>query len=89
MQINRYFRTLRAAVAVFALSAAASLAAQRVTGSWEVIPQLGDSYQYVVDTPERTFALSSGMLVSYGNDGETYFYTAQNKLSDSGADAIY
>lgn len=89
MQINRYFRTLRAAVAVFALSAAASLTAQRVTGSWEVIPQLGDSYQYVVDTPERTFALSSGMLVSYGNDGETYFYTAQNKLSDSGADAIY
>lgn len=88
MQIRQYFNKLRLSVGALALVAVFGMQAQRVTGSWELIPMLGDSYESVVDTPERTFGLSSGSLVSYGKDGETYFYSAQNKLSDSGIKAI-
>lgn len=82
--INRLFSLL--AIVLVALGANA----QRITGSWEVLPAVGYTYSQVIDASNSTYALAGGSLFSLSNDGseETYFYNSQNRLTGTGITGI-
>ncbi|MDE6575735.1 MAG: hypothetical protein K2L84_10465 [Muribaculaceae bacterium] len=75
--------------ALFLLSAlliavAIPAGAQQKTGRWTVYPTVGESYDNVIETPERTYLFTGNNLYSISeNDNESYAYNAFNKLSDS------
>lgn len=68
-------------------------AAQTLTGSWSLLPSFGTTYSQIIETPQRTFVLAGGFLMSMTLDAdsqvsETYYYNVSNKLSDSGINQI-
>lgn len=75
--------------ALFLLSAlliavALPAGAQQKTGRWTVYPTVGESYDDVIETPERTYLFTGNNLYSVSDsDNEAYAYNAFNKLSDS------
>lgn len=77
-----------AIIFLLALLGTAEAAAQTLTGSWELYPHRGASYKSIIDTPTKTYFLSDGSLFSLADDNELYFYTFQNRLSDSDVSLI-
>ncbi len=77
--IKNTLRLLAIITALFAFTASA----QKITGSWSLLPSLGTDYSDFVETPERTFVLADGSLMALDNEGETYYFNCANKLSDS------
>lgn len=68
-------------------------AAQTLTGSWSLLPSFGTTYSQIIETPQRTFVLAGGFLMSMTLDAdnqvsETYYYNVTNKLSDNGINQI-
>lgn len=62
--------------------------AQTLNASWEILPRRGTTYQQIVETPQITYFLTGNSLFSLNSDNELYFYSVQNKLSDSGVELI-
>lgn len=61
------------------------VSAQHIPGTWKIIPMTGSSFDYVQDTPDKVFYISSGSLYSFDKDSnETTYFTPGGKISDSG-----
>lgn len=68
-------------VALF--SVAITSTAQQKVGRWTLYPSIGNTFTDIVETPERTYMLSSPSLFSLSDeDNECYSYNYSNKLSD-------
>lgn len=82
--IKNCLRLLAALIAICAFQASA----QKLTGSWYLLPSLGTTYSDIIETPDRTFVLAGGSVMALDNEGESYFFNRTNKLSDSGISKI-
>lgn len=57
--------------------------AQQKVGRWTLYPSVDNTFTNIVDTPDRTYMLSSPSLFSMSDeDNESYAYNYTNKLSD-------
>jgi len=57
--------------------------AQQKVGRWTLYPSVDNTFTNIVDTPDRTYMLSSPSLFSISDeDNESYAYNYTNKLSD-------
>ena len=67
------------------LATVLGVSAQHIPGTWKIIPMTGSSFDYVQDTPDKVFYISSGSLYSFDKDSnETTYFTPGGKISDSG-----
>ncbi len=83
---NRILYTIFIAIAISLIPFSA--VAQRMPGSWSLLPSAGTSFVEVIETPDRTYMLSGENLMAITNDGETVYYNSSNRLSDSSIDII-
>lgn len=84
-----YRQSLRILTALITGLAAFAASAQTVAGSWMSLPLKGATFDKIIDTPAKTYFLTDGSLMSLADDGENYFYSTQNKLSDNQITDIY
>ncbi len=76
-------RTLFLLLSLVLLVGATEMSAQQKVGRWTVYPSVGDSFSQIIETPERTYMLSSPSLFSLSDDdNECYSYNSSNRLSD-------
>ena len=67
---------------------ALSARAQVTLGSWKIYSPF-NNVDFIAGTPDKVYYTSVGYLFSYDPETqETYAYTAQNKLSDTGISSI-
>lgn len=64
--------------------------AQKYSGQWTLFPRVGSSVENVVDTGDKVYFISGGNLFHFSpEDNETYAYTVENKISDTGVGSIW
>ena len=72
------------------LTVVLSLSGQHTPGSWKIFPMSGESYQQILDTPNKVYYLTGNSLYSYDKEyQETLYYTPGSTISDSGISNVY
>ncbi len=71
-------------ISVFALSA------QHTPGSWKLFPMSGETYQQIIDTPNKVYYITGNSLHCYDKEyGESSYLAPGINISDSGIASMY
>lgn len=84
-------RTTLLSLIIAMLAGCIPAAAQNDEGRWTSLPNLGYTFEKVVEGNSDMYAISNGKLFSRSLDGddETYIYSSANKLSDNDISNIF